>query len=187
MKRILILGVNGFIGHHLSKRILADTTGWQRQGIEIYYNGYLQPYSPIPTPFAATNLDEALFNTLPELWLILAAGCLVYTGFSLWAWVFAARHRSPDAEHTAGWVFRPLRWLAAWIVLLVVAWLAGVLLTSLSGATAIILILVSLTLPLIVLILSLVLWRRASRLVARPGSFQRSGWLALLTGVGVLA
>src|SRR3981081_4270283 len=28
MKRILILGVNGFIGHHLSKRILA-TTDWE--------------------------------------------------------------------------------------------------------------------------------------------------------------
>src|SRR5215212_1407256 len=25
MKRILILGVNGFIGHHLSKRVLAET------------------------------------------------------------------------------------------------------------------------------------------------------------------
>src|SRR2546423_14481348 len=33
MKRILILGVNGFIGHHLSKRILA-TTDWDRYGID---------------------------------------------------------------------------------------------------------------------------------------------------------
>src|SRR5438067_5772309 len=34
MKRILILGVNGFIGHHLSKRILA-TTDWEVFGMDM--------------------------------------------------------------------------------------------------------------------------------------------------------
>lgn len=34
MKRILILGVNGFIGHHLSKRILADTD-WEIHGMDM--------------------------------------------------------------------------------------------------------------------------------------------------------
>ena len=34
MKRILILGVNGFIGHHLSKRILADTD-WHIHGLDM--------------------------------------------------------------------------------------------------------------------------------------------------------
>jgi nucleoside-diphosphate-sugar epimerase len=34
MKRILILGVNGFIGHHLSKRILA-TTDWDVYGMDM--------------------------------------------------------------------------------------------------------------------------------------------------------
>src|SRR5580765_3770778 len=34
MKRVLILGVNGFIGHHLSKRILA-TTDWQVYGMDM--------------------------------------------------------------------------------------------------------------------------------------------------------
>ncbi|MBL8378669.1 MAG: bifunctional UDP-4-keto-pentose/UDP-xylose synthase [Burkholderiales bacterium] len=34
MKRILILGVNGFIGHHLSKRILADTP-WEVYGMDM--------------------------------------------------------------------------------------------------------------------------------------------------------
>ncbi|CUA99632.1 bifunctional UDP-4-keto-pentose/UDP-xylose synthase [Thiomonas bhubaneswarensis] len=34
MKKILILGVNGFIGHHLSKRILA-TTNWQVYGMDM--------------------------------------------------------------------------------------------------------------------------------------------------------
>jgi nucleoside-diphosphate-sugar epimerase len=34
MKRILILGVNGFIGHHLSKRIV-DTTDWEVYGMDM--------------------------------------------------------------------------------------------------------------------------------------------------------
>jgi nucleoside-diphosphate-sugar epimerase len=34
MKKILILGVNGFIGHHLSKRIL-ETTDWQVYGMDM--------------------------------------------------------------------------------------------------------------------------------------------------------
>ncbi len=34
MKKILILGVNGFIGHHLSKRILA-TTDWDVHGMDM--------------------------------------------------------------------------------------------------------------------------------------------------------
>ncbi|MEY3201463.1 MAG: hypothetical protein RIR70_1013 [Pseudomonadota bacterium] len=34
MKKILILGVNGFIGHHLSKRILA-TTEWEVYGMDM--------------------------------------------------------------------------------------------------------------------------------------------------------
>src|ERR1700751_1606919 len=33
MKRILILGVNGFIGHHLSKRIV-ETTDWEVYGMD---------------------------------------------------------------------------------------------------------------------------------------------------------
>ena len=34
MKKILILGVNGFIGHHLSNRILADTS-WEVYGMDM--------------------------------------------------------------------------------------------------------------------------------------------------------
>jgi len=34
MQRVLILGVNGFIGHHLSKRILGDT-GWEVFGMDM--------------------------------------------------------------------------------------------------------------------------------------------------------
>ncbi|HEX4780177.1 MAG TPA: bifunctional UDP-4-keto-pentose/UDP-xylose synthase [Usitatibacter sp.] len=34
MKRLCILGVNGFIGHHLSQRILADT-GWEVFGMDM--------------------------------------------------------------------------------------------------------------------------------------------------------
>ncbi|HEX8740243.1 MAG TPA: bifunctional UDP-4-keto-pentose/UDP-xylose synthase, partial [Casimicrobiaceae bacterium] len=34
MKRILILGVNGFIGHHLSKAIIAGTD-WEIYGMDM--------------------------------------------------------------------------------------------------------------------------------------------------------
>ena len=34
MKRVLILGVNGFIGHHLSKRIIA-ATDWDIYGMDM--------------------------------------------------------------------------------------------------------------------------------------------------------
>ena len=37
MKRLCILGVNGFIGHHLSQRILADT-GWEVFGMDMGSN-----------------------------------------------------------------------------------------------------------------------------------------------------
>lgn len=35
MKKVLILGVNGFIGHHLSKRII-DTTDWEVYGMDMF-------------------------------------------------------------------------------------------------------------------------------------------------------
>jgi nucleoside-diphosphate-sugar epimerase len=35
MKNVLILGVNGFIGHHLSTRILS-TTDWRVYGMDMY-------------------------------------------------------------------------------------------------------------------------------------------------------
>src|SRR5258705_5678700 len=34
MKKVLILGVNGFIGHHLSKRVL-ETTDWEVYGMDM--------------------------------------------------------------------------------------------------------------------------------------------------------
>jgi len=34
MKKILILGVNGFIGHHLSQCIM-DTTDWEVYGMDM--------------------------------------------------------------------------------------------------------------------------------------------------------
>ena len=34
MKKVLILGVNGFIGHHLSNRIL-ETTDWEVYGMDM--------------------------------------------------------------------------------------------------------------------------------------------------------
>ena len=40
MKRVLILGVNGFIGHHLSHRIMAETD-WEVFGMDAWRMAYL--------------------------------------------------------------------------------------------------------------------------------------------------
>ena len=37
MKKILILGINGFVGHHLAARILS-TTRWEVYGMDISTN-----------------------------------------------------------------------------------------------------------------------------------------------------
>ena len=34
MKKVLVLGINGFIGHHLSKRIL-EATNWEIYGMDM--------------------------------------------------------------------------------------------------------------------------------------------------------
>jgi len=59
MKRILILGVNGFIGHHLSRRIL-ESTDWEIHGMaaqvalvettaDVYYGkGYQDVQNRVP-------------------------------------------------------------------------------------------------------------------------------------------
>jgi nucleoside-diphosphate-sugar epimerase len=46
VKNILILGINGFIGHHLSQRIL-DTTDWRIYGMDMY-SERLAPLLPNP-------------------------------------------------------------------------------------------------------------------------------------------
>ena len=47
MKKILILGVNGFIGHHLSKRIL-ETTDWEVYGMDMQTDRIARPARPMP-------------------------------------------------------------------------------------------------------------------------------------------
>ena len=48
MKKVLIFGVNGFIGHDLTKRILADTD-WQLFGMDMA-SGRVSELSPSPIP-----------------------------------------------------------------------------------------------------------------------------------------
>ena len=45
MKKVLILGVNGFIGHHLSKRIL-ETTDWEVYGMDMSSRAHQRPARP---------------------------------------------------------------------------------------------------------------------------------------------
>ena len=42
MKRVLILGVNGFIGHHLSQAIIADTD-WEIYGMDMQVGPHQRP------------------------------------------------------------------------------------------------------------------------------------------------
>jgi nucleoside-diphosphate-sugar epimerase len=46
MKKVLILGVNGFIGHHLTKRIL-ETTDWDVFGMDMF-SDRLSDFLPNP-------------------------------------------------------------------------------------------------------------------------------------------
>src|SRR4029077_16784540 len=50
MKRILILGVNGFIGHHLSKRIV-ETTDWEVSGGDMQAARVAEPLDHERFPF----------------------------------------------------------------------------------------------------------------------------------------
>ena len=56
-----------------------------------------------------------------------------------------------------------------------------------AGQVTIFLVLAALLLPLTVLILSLVLWHRASQLVAQPDRLKWAGGQALLSGTAVFA
>ena len=49
-EKILILGVNGFIGHHLSKRILA-TTDWEVYGMDMHSRAHHRPDGQPALPF----------------------------------------------------------------------------------------------------------------------------------------
>ena len=55
MKKVLILGVNGFIGHHLSKRIL-ETTDWQVFGMDMHTDRI--------TALLVTDEDDRLVGAL---------------------------------------------------------------------------------------------------------------------------
>lgn len=58
MKKVLILGVNGFIGHHLSKRIL-DTTDWEVYGMDMY-SERVTDLMDNPPPLVKMMLDLAM-------------------------------------------------------------------------------------------------------------------------------
>ena len=67
MKKVLILGVNGFIGHHLSKRIM-DTTDWEDHG-KLYADLFI----------ASANDDvDLLMNKMIATHVAVSSGSLHY-------------------------------------------------------------------------------------------------------------
>jgi hypothetical protein len=173
---VVAVGNDGLVLH-------SPSTGWQRTGISTYTYGSVSSNVVSPTPWAARSGDEAFQNIQPEWLLALLAGYLLYLGLSAWAWIFAARHRRANASHKAGWAFGPLWVLAAWILLSIMGW--AMFSSSPANIVFVILQIAVLALPLGILVVSLVVWRRAGALVTHPGAFRRQGWLALLAGVAV--
>ena len=96
MKKILILGINGFIGHHLSRRIL-DTTDWDVYGMDMQTDRIadLLPFST--SSFIATyvlSMAAAVLLLRPPLRygatvaLVACVAVLLFTG-ALVAWIAA--------------------------------------------------------------------------------------------------
>ena len=71
MKKICILGVNGFIGHHLSKRII-ETTGWEVYGMDMSASrladvvDHPRTFADLFTTFQRANfrIDQVIANLL---------------------------------------------------------------------------------------------------------------------------
>jgi len=155
----------------------APTPGWRQIGI-ITNN---QTPTLVPTPLAARTPIEAFEKVSAEWRLSLAGGALVYLLLSLWAWGYAIRHPVLNARDNARTVFRPARLLGLWLLLLILFGLAfnfQLLPNSWSGYW----LLACLAFPVGCLLMSAVLWWRAGALAARPGSYRRLGWVALLIG-----
>jgi hypothetical protein len=158
--------------------------GWQRVAVDSMIR---------PTPFYATSLSEAFQNVSSEWLIALASMYLLYLGLGIWGWIYAIRHRQTGGEHTSSWVFKPLWILAIWILLLALFVLFPGLLQGLfrypnaaiGNAINVILTVVLLGLSLGMPVICLVVWGRAGKLAAKPGSYSRYGWFALGLTVGI--
>ncbi len=186
---VVALGNEGLVYHR-------GTAGvWQRTALEFAKNSTQTGFIAEPTPYAARNLEEAIWTTLPEWPAALLAGSLAYLGLCAWAWFNAARHRWTGAIRQPAWMLRPLWVPAIWILLLLLdlgfynlflsIWVRNtqtisysiyVAVTLITGAVAV----SGLGLPLAIFVASLFVWRRAGELAAHPGIFRRQCWQALL-------
>jgi hypothetical protein len=156
--------------------VYAPSKGWQRVAVDSMIR---------PTPFYAANFVEAFQNVSSEWLITLASMYLIFLGLGMWGWIYAIRHRRTDAGHRAGWILRPLWALVAWILVLVLPALFPGLTQILNRAPKIYNILYTsydlafLALPVVILVLCLVIWGRAGKLAAKPGSYSRYGWFTL--------
>jgi len=177
---LVAMGNEGFLIHSRGQ-------GWERTAMMINYNGTPAVMNnPRPTPFIAISLIDAIANTRDEWPMALRASFLIFLGLSLWAWIFAVRHRSPLAVHNAGWVFRPALVVGGWILLLFILWLTytlrlfpGPILSFLNWSF----LFVGLVLPILILVVNVVIWLRAGKLTPRHTDFSLLGLWSLLFAV----
>ena len=119
-----------------------------------------------------------------ELILGLVGAGLIYLGLSVWAWAFAARHAAPSAQRKPDWVFRPAWIILGWVLLVgVLPVLYRMIQSPLTNLINTVWLLTAITLPLCILIVSLVIWIRAGSLAAHPARYRLIGLAALVAGI----
>ncbi len=184
---LVAMGNEGLLIHTASE-------GWQRTGVNIYDKGSRLPTSPSPTSYQASTFGRAMQMIMNEWLLGLAVAFLVYLVSSALAWVYTAIRAHPEAKERLGWVFGPVRTLAILAIALLsiglVVWLLSRLhrvprglIDTLQSIWWLGILLV----PLVILILSIVVWVRAGKLFPRPKPYSRLAWLALGLGMLVFA
>jgi hypothetical protein len=184
---LVAMGNEGLLVHTASE-------GWQRNSMNIYSHGARLPTSPTPTPYQAGTFGRAMQIITSESLLGLAVAFLVYLVSSALAWVYTAIHAHPEAKGRLGWVFGPVRILSTLAMALLSVGLVPLLLSGLPRApVGLINALQSIwwlgivLVPLVILILSIVIWARAGKLFPQPKMYSRLAWLALGLGMLVLA
>jgi hypothetical protein len=140
-----------------------------------------------PTPFAADASDNLLFLLLGETGVTLAAGMLLWIGFSIWgggrllAQAGLPNGRLPQGR-SVGWATAPAKWgIGLLIAGLVAAWSfvfgpgSNLGLGGLLGLAAVLSIFIG---PILT-------WRRVSALAPQPDLARKTAWVCTLLSLGV--
>ena len=148
--------------------------------LAVYSNGFQLSFNP------ARSIGEALSATQPDWLLGMAVAFLAFLLTSTLAWVYTAFHARPEAKARLGWVFSPTRWLVILVLVLLAGWfIYQFLLLPMRSMNALSLVWMPAValIPLLMLVISLLIWVRAGTLTPRPAAYTRIAWFALLLGL----